>query len=120
MQFVSFVRKKRCLIFPLFIDGSQIADARQCNRSFTSVHITEELFENDTWKRFFHCEPAPFTLQKRKQNGIKKRWIWLLSVPDGLYPFEDNIGAAKSGGTNRYGSPRADPVRDNKLLNVLR
>ncbi len=60
-----------------FIDGIRKCDADNAIDLYISDDY-EELFENDTWKRFFTEKPAPFT-KEEKQNGIK-RWIWLLSV----------------------------------------
>ncbi len=87
-----------------FIDGIRKCDADNAIDLYISDDY-EELFENDTWKRFFTEKPAPFTKEEKT----------VALGSDAFFPFEDNIERAVKSGVKYIAQPGGS-VRDNNVV----
>ena len=95
-----------------FIDGIRKCDADNAIDLYISDDY-EELFENDTWKRFFTEKPAPFTKEEKTEWHKKMDLVALGS--DAFFPFEDNIERAVKSGVKYIAQPGGS-VRDNNVV----
>jgi len=95
-----------------FIDGMRKCDADNAIDLYISDDY-EELFENDTWKRFFTEKPAPFTKEEKTEWHKKMDLVALGS--DAFFPFEDNIERAVKSGVKYIAQPGGS-VRDNNVV----
>ena len=95
-----------------FIDGIRKCDADNAIDLYISDDY-EELFENDTWKRFFTEKPAPFTKEEKTEWHKKMDLVALGS--DAFFPFEDNIERAVKSGVKYLAQPGGS-VRDNNVV----
>lgn len=95
-----------------FIDGIRKCDADNAIDLYISDDY-EELFENDTWKRFFTEKPAPFTKEEKAEWHKKMDLVALGS--DAFFPFEDNIERAVKSGVKYIAQPGGS-VRDNNVV----
>lgn len=95
-----------------FIDGIRKCDADNAIDLYISDDY-EELFENDTWKRFFTEKPAPFT--KEEKTEWHKMMDLVALGSDAFFPFEDNIERAVKSGVKYIAQPGGS-VRDNNVV----
>jgi len=107
-----FLRQHDKVLNLPFIDGMRKCDADNAIDLYISDDY-EELFENDTWKRFFTEKPAPFTKEEKTEWHKKMDLVALGS--DAFFPFEDNIERAVKSGVKYIAQPGGS-VRDNNVV----